>query len=211
MRERIIDVAIDLFARQGYQGTSLRQIAERLDITKAAVYHHFHAKEDIARVVVSRTLDTLAEMFDRLIVAGTDPAAWQRALPQIIDIALAHRQPLFMLERNEDVFHTMFADDPELGARLAEREATGTALFADPRIDPAVRVRLGCTVGAVFGPLTDYIDFYEDIPAQELRHYLNDAIVLLLQDLPSDVKARSGARPGGPDLAPASGPARRGA
>ena len=37
MRERIIDVAIDLFARQGYQGTSLRHLAERLGISKAAV------------------------------------------------------------------------------------------------------------------------------------------------------------------------------
>ena len=80
MRERIIDVAIDLFARQGYQGTSLRHLAERLGISKAAVYHHYRAKDDIARVVIRRALDAIADMSDRLVVAGTDPAAWQRAL-----------------------------------------------------------------------------------------------------------------------------------
>ena len=104
MRERIVDVAVELFARQGYQGTSLRHIAERLGVSKAAVYHHFHGTDDIARTVIGRALDVLTEASDRLVVAGTDPGAWQRALPQIIDIALRHRQMLVVLERNEKFF-----------------------------------------------------------------------------------------------------------
>src|SRR5690606_31787714 len=39
-RQRIQDVALDLFAEQGYEKTSLREIAERLDVTKAALYYH---------------------------------------------------------------------------------------------------------------------------------------------------------------------------
>ena len=46
-RDRILDVALDLFTTQGFDGTSLRQIAERLDITKAALYYHFESKDDI--------------------------------------------------------------------------------------------------------------------------------------------------------------------
>src|ERR1700691_1913455 len=46
-RERILDVALELFTRQGYDKTSLRDIAERLGITKAALYYHFERKQDI--------------------------------------------------------------------------------------------------------------------------------------------------------------------
>ena len=46
-RQRILDVALDLFTEQGYDGTSLREIAEQLGITKAAIYYHFESKEDI--------------------------------------------------------------------------------------------------------------------------------------------------------------------
>ena len=44
-RARIQQVALELFAEQGYDKTSLREIAERLDVTKAALYYHFKSKE----------------------------------------------------------------------------------------------------------------------------------------------------------------------
>jgi AcrR family transcriptional regulator len=40
-RTRIQDVALDLFIEQGYEATSLREIAEKLGVTKAALYYHF--------------------------------------------------------------------------------------------------------------------------------------------------------------------------
>lgn len=46
-RQRIQDVALELFAQRGYEKTSLREIAEQLDVTKAALYYHFKSKEDI--------------------------------------------------------------------------------------------------------------------------------------------------------------------
>jgi AcrR family transcriptional regulator len=46
-RQRIQDVALELFAEQGYEKTSLREIAERLEVTKAALYYHFKTKEEI--------------------------------------------------------------------------------------------------------------------------------------------------------------------
>ena len=42
-----MDIALDLFIEQGYDKTSLRQIAEQLGHTKAAVYYHFASKDDI--------------------------------------------------------------------------------------------------------------------------------------------------------------------
>lgn len=47
-RERIQQTAIALFSEHGYERTSLREIAEQLGVTKAALYYHFKTKEDIA-------------------------------------------------------------------------------------------------------------------------------------------------------------------
>ena len=67
-RRRIQDVALELFAEQGYEKTSLREIAERLDVTKAALYYHFKTKEDI---LISIT-DDLTAPVDELIAWAED-------------------------------------------------------------------------------------------------------------------------------------------
>jgi AcrR family transcriptional regulator len=61
-RQRIQDVALELFSAQGYEKTSLREIAERLEVTKAALYYHFKTKEDILISIfedLTRPLDEL--------------------------------------------------------------------------------------------------------------------------------------------------------
>ncbi|GHE33489.1 TetR family transcriptional regulator [Streptomyces sp. 2132.2] len=63
-RQRIQDIALELFAEQGYEKTSLREIAERLEVTKAALYYHFKTKEDIIISVfedLTRPIDELIE------------------------------------------------------------------------------------------------------------------------------------------------------
>ncbi|WP_225848164.1 TetR/AcrR family transcriptional regulator [Streptomyces sp. HPF1205] len=65
-RRRIQDVALELFAERGYEKTSLREIAEHLDVTKAALYYHFKTKEDI---LISLSED-LARPLDELIEWG---------------------------------------------------------------------------------------------------------------------------------------------
>ncbi|MGW1070612.1 TetR/AcrR family transcriptional regulator [Streptomyces aureus] len=63
-RQRIQDVALELFSEQGYEKTSLREIAEHLDVTKAALYYHFKTKEEILISLfedLTRPLDELIE------------------------------------------------------------------------------------------------------------------------------------------------------
>lgn len=74
-RERIQDVALELFTEQGYEKTSLREIAERLEVTKAALYYHFRTKEDI----VASLLDDLAQSIDVVL----DWAKQQPAGPEV--------------------------------------------------------------------------------------------------------------------------------
>jgi AcrR family transcriptional regulator len=50
-------VARELFAEKGVQRTSLRDIAERLDISKPALYYHFSSREELVRSIVQPLLD----------------------------------------------------------------------------------------------------------------------------------------------------------
>ncbi|GAB3982872.1 TetR family transcriptional regulator [Actinoallomurus acanthiterrae] len=67
-RAKIQAVAMELFAEQGYEKTSLREIAERLNVTKAALYYHFKTKEDI---IVSLFDDHMGRL-DELITWGRE-------------------------------------------------------------------------------------------------------------------------------------------
>src|ERR1700754_988811 len=67
-KERILEAARELFAERGYAGTSIRDIAERLEMTKAALYYHFPGKQDVLAALVEPWLleiDALAEWAER--------------------------------------------------------------------------------------------------------------------------------------------------
>lgn len=61
-REQICAVALELFSEQGYDKTALREIAERLGLTKAALYYHFESKEEIVVAIVQSYLDQVDEL-----------------------------------------------------------------------------------------------------------------------------------------------------
>ena len=53
-KERILETALELFAKSGYLGTSMSDIAARLGITKAALYKHYAGKQEILDRIVQR-------------------------------------------------------------------------------------------------------------------------------------------------------------
>jgi len=63
-RTRIQQVAIELFTDHGYEGTSLREIAERLGVTKAALYYHFKTKDEIVASLVEDRMAQIGELVE---------------------------------------------------------------------------------------------------------------------------------------------------
>ena len=53
-KERILETALELFAQNGYPGTSMNDIAAQLGITKAALYKHYAGKQEILERIVER-------------------------------------------------------------------------------------------------------------------------------------------------------------
>jgi AcrR family transcriptional regulator len=57
LREQILSSAAQLFIEQGYCGLSMRQIAESVGVTKAALYYHFKDKEDLFLAILEAYLE----------------------------------------------------------------------------------------------------------------------------------------------------------
>ena len=74
--DKIIDAATSIFAEKGYNGTSMREIAEALDITKAALYYHFSAKEEIFMAIITHSMDKLIDGLEAL--AQSDGDVWTK-------------------------------------------------------------------------------------------------------------------------------------
>ena len=53
-KEKILAVALQLFAKDGYEAVSVSKIAEKLGITKGALYKHYENKKDIFNSIVAR-------------------------------------------------------------------------------------------------------------------------------------------------------------
>src|SRR5512140_2256696 len=56
-REKILETAAVLFARQGYENTSLSQVARQAKVSKALIFWHFDSKEKLYRNALGRTLE----------------------------------------------------------------------------------------------------------------------------------------------------------
>ncbi|MFB7931182.1 MULTISPECIES: TetR/AcrR family transcriptional regulator [Streptomyces] len=135
-RQRIQDVALELFAEQGYEKTSLREIAERLDVTKAALYYHFKTKEEI-----------LVSIFEDLTQPIDDLIEWGRSQPHTLDTkqeivrryaeALSHAAPLFrFMHENQATVREL-----QIGDSFKERIRSLRDTIIDPDADLVDQVR----------------------------------------------------------------------
>jgi len=175
-RERILAVAQELFTRQGYDKTSLRDIAERLQITKAALYYYFPRKEDILLELHLR-LHTLGETVIAELEAAPDGAArvaiWPRLANEMIDFMVDNRELLLLHNRNRSAFESlepaMFQDGRDVEARF-ER------ILSSPAMALRERVRMAAMVGVITEVFGESAAAFEDVPPEELADLVREAI-----------------------------------
>jgi len=89
---RIMDIAEALFGKQGFEGTSLRQIAEGAGIQEPGLYNHFSSKQGLYEAVLYRALNPMTEALSEHM-AGAARLRDYTDLPSIItDILFQHPQ-----------------------------------------------------------------------------------------------------------------------
>lgn len=141
-RQRIQDVALELFAEQGYEKTSLREIAERLEVTKAALYYHFKTKEEIIVGIFTDLTKPIEDLID-----------WGKSQPHTLETkqdlvrrysqALSEATPLFrFMQENQATVREL-----QIGDSFKDRMRGLRDIIIDPDAPLADQVRC---VSAIF-------------------------------------------------------------
>lgn len=79
-REQLLDIALDLFAKQGFDATSTQQIAKAAGVTQGLVFHYFDSKEGLLSSVLSSRHSFASQMADLLTEAETSSTSLAEVL-----------------------------------------------------------------------------------------------------------------------------------
>jgi len=148
-RAEILAVASELFIEQGYEATSLREIAARLGITKAALYYHFPSKDDILRALMEPVAEIIGELVNQL-EAARNMAEWADALTWVIEMIFEHMDFFRLLERNRHSVQQVHETFNELSDHLQMHERVDAAVHTTAS-DVHEEIRMFAALGAVTG------------------------------------------------------------
>jgi AcrR family transcriptional regulator len=102
-REQLLEIGRRLFAKKGYEGTSVEEIAATAQVSKPVVYEHFGGKEGLYAVVVDREFQALLTAITEALTTGEHP----RKLLENAALAL-----LDYIETSTDGFRILVRDSP---------------------------------------------------------------------------------------------------
>jgi len=147
-QQSVLRVAIDLFNRQGYDATSIGDLARELGLTKSAIYHHVPSKEHLLASAVDEALDALTSALDAVVATkGLDAEQRLRAAVRVsVSVLVCHLPAVTLLLRvhgNTPVEKAALARRRGIDERLADmvREAVDESVLRDD-LDPLVISRL---------------------------------------------------------------------
>lgn len=113
-KTRIQAAALELFAEQGLQQTSLREIAERLGMTKTALYHHFSSRQELIRSLARPVVDEMTRQLDELEATPPGP---REVLGRYFDVTYRHRGLFRIAVRDMRVLEQLLLTDHVLDWR----------------------------------------------------------------------------------------------
>ena len=138
-RNEILHTALEVFSREGYRGTSLREVAEAVNLSQAGLLHYFDSKEELFAEILR-----VRDESDDDVFASSGPASdalmaimrHNAAVPGLVQLYAtisaeaaepAHPAHEFFVRRY-DVLRAKFVES------IGNQQASGTL---DPTLDPA--------------------------------------------------------------------------
>lgn len=145
-RAEIRAAALDLFAERGIDATSLREIAERIGVTKAALYYHYASKDALLADLVDPMFVELRELGDELAgrtLDARDEVALRAVLERFWELCRGNRQVMRVLLHNARVVR-----GTDIAPRMMHwRERVDAALVGSD--DASARVRAVVALGGL--------------------------------------------------------------
>ena len=160
-RETVLRRAIEMFNRQGYDATSISDLAVELGVTKSALYHHFASKEALLSAALDEALEGLSSAVAAAADATRDESAYDRLQATVeaaVHILVAHLPAVTLLLRvrgNSPLEKSALERRRHIDEQLATlvTQAVDEGSLRDD-LDPEVISRL------VFGMVNSLVDWY---------------------------------------------------
>lgn len=183
-RTRIQEVALELFTEHGYEKTSLREVAERLGVTKAALYYHFKSKEEIVNSFVE---DRILVMDELIRWAESQPPGVElrrTVLTRYADDLFGRNRFAVMrfFEQNQTVLKNLPA-----GLQMRDRLMRVARLLAGPDQSAENEVRAAL---AIFAVHSTFFAMRPEMSAQD-RHDVALKVAFELLDRIAEVEAET--------------------
>jgi AcrR family transcriptional regulator len=168
--------ALELFSGQGYEKTSLREIAERVGITKASLYYHYSSKQDLLKAIIGTFFDDLHQLFATVEQVPWSPESERELLAAYLDVAIKHRDTGPTVLRDVAAVLAAFGDDLD---DLIERSRGFQRWLAGPHPSPRDRVLAAAAVEVIGAVLSSGLN-QSEMSDDELRVHLLDAAMAVL-------------------------------
>jgi len=183
----VLDVAVAAFNEYGYDATSMGVLAERLGLSKSAIYHHFAAKEDILDLALDEALTALENVLASAAAPDSDSGAGRasdrlaivlRGAVNVLVDKLPAVTLLLRVRGNTDVERRALARrrafDRAVAALVVEARDEGS-LRSD--IDPGIVSRL------LFGMINSIVEWYRPGGPVDAATLADDVLAVALDGL----------------------------
>jgi AcrR family transcriptional regulator len=134
-KDRILRIAAQLFARQGYTGTSIADIARELGTTTAALYYHFPSKADILGGLLAEPMKGYEQIMTSL---DAEQPSVEKLLGAFIDLAVDSRELATIIDRDPAVLAMIDQQLPRTSQELTEQVI---GVVAGPGADRSAIIR----------------------------------------------------------------------
>ena len=129
VREKILDAALEFFAREGVEGVTMRALADAIEYSPPVIYAHFRDKDAIIRELCNRQIRGLAQAFSTF--GALDPVERLRRIGYAYtDFAVQHPSHFRFLFLTEHALPDELGDDPEQNAYAFLKQTVKDGLAA---------------------------------------------------------------------------------
>jgi AcrR family transcriptional regulator len=173
-RERVLEAALDRFAQNGVNGTSLQMIADHLGVTKASVYYQFQSKDDIVVAVVQPVFDDIVRLVKIAEAVSSPESQRETVISGLVEFAVRHRR-----------LTAAFYGDPAIESIVRSHSEFENAinslraLLTGPNPDTGRRIASSMITAGIYGSATD--PRLRDVSDADLHRTLFDCAQRLLR------------------------------
>lgn len=185
-RRQILDTAVNLFYEIGFEAASLRDLASKVGINKATVYHYFESKEEILFNILEEVGQSLLGGLEEARASSSDPLECLKAMV---------RFQIFYMEANLEGVKVLVEElkslGPETAARIKLDQVKTFKLYEDVlsvcmREGKIKELHLATTAFTILGQINWLYQWYKPEGTLSIRQVADQVMILLFEGLKTD-------------------------